>query len=88
MVRSKSTVVAFLVGAATGSIVALLTTPSSGEELREKLRLKRSELYHRGKEKAQEAGAEARRTGQMARERLRQEQAAEERRPKPTTPNT
>ncbi len=67
MSRSSDTAMAFLLGAVTGGVIALLLAPEKGEVTRRKIRQGAGDLYgkgkllagetgHRTKEKALEAG--------------------------------
>jgi len=58
MSRSGDTALAFLLGAVTGGVIALLLAPEKGSVTRRKLRDGATDMYGKGKTKARELGDE------------------------------
>jgi gas vesicle protein len=56
MSKSTDTALAFLLGAVTGGVIALLLAPEKGEVTRRKIREGAGEIYGKGREFAGEAG--------------------------------
>jgi gas vesicle protein len=56
MSKSSDTALAFLLGAVTGGVIALLLAPEKGEVTRKKIRDGAGDIYGRGKSLAGEAG--------------------------------
>lgn len=60
MSRSSDTALAFLLGAVTGGVIALLLAPEKGEVTRRKLRQGAGDIYGKGKERVGETTERAR----------------------------
>ena len=60
MSKSSDTALAFLLGAVTGGVIALLLAPEKGEVTRRKIREGAGDLYGKSKNLAGEAGLRAR----------------------------
>ena len=60
MSKSSDTALAFLLGAVTGGIIALLMAPEKGEVTRKKIRESATDLYGKGKGWTEEKGKDVR----------------------------
>lgn len=56
MARNRDTFLAFVLGMATGGVIALLLAPASGKETRRKIKETSADIYQRGRDSVERVG--------------------------------